>query len=178
MTNINQISRITKDSSLCTDTQIQEFVNYLKSHRLHVHIDSDDEVTLEAPAPTGHDQEAKIEIANMCAPCVVRFEPAGLGSAYIECSLDFGNGMEPEDSLQAEIPLMKIRLYPMELHNGEIKRRVPHPQTFEAMIDEMTGAIDVDFYDPYAPSEGETIIKFSDLQYDVTQDDARINDFD
>ena len=135
---------------LCSDLQRDEFVAWLKSAQLDL-CDSEDGCELVL---------GNTVIADLVEPRFINFSNA-YRSCFVECSLDFGDGMNPEDSFEAEIPKMKVRIYKAVLRNGQIMRDVPE-RTDEDLVDELIEGAYSD-----EPSEGEVIVRMSELNYKV-----------
>lgn len=142
--------------SLCNDEQLTGFIHDLKNADLVLERDDDDNVELKLHG---------IVIADFIEPRIVQVQHPQHGFSFIECSLDYGSGIDFEPDFDDEIPKMKLRIYKVKLEDGQIRRDSPDYGSDAEMIDDM---IDRDFHDA-APSEGETIVHFSELQYKVIQ---------
>lgn len=145
---------VATDGGVCTDAHLQKFVEFLGEHQFEVRIDFEDNIRL---------MFEDTNIADFVEERIVAFHGLGISTAYFDCSLDYGDPLEMEDDLEAEIPKMMIRIYKMVHRDGKFVRDVPEP-------DHDFGVIDDDFNDPYAPTEGETIVKLSDMKYKVVRE--------
>jgi hypothetical protein len=142
--------------SLCNEDQLTGFLHDLKNADLVLERDDDDNVELKLHG---------VVIADFIEPRIVHVQHPQRGIGFVECSLDYGNGLEFEPDFDAEIPKMKLRIYKVKLEDGQIRRDSPDYGSDAEMIDDM---IDRDFNDD-EPSDGETIVHFNELQYKVIQ---------
>lgn len=100
-------------------------------------------------------------IADFIEERINRFQPADPDRlAFIECSLDYHVGPDAEDSIEDEIPLMKLRLYRLALRDGKIMRDIPD------YVAPDFGTIDSDFGEE-PEVDGETVINLSSLNYTI-----------
>ena len=136
---------VATDGGVCTDAHLQKFVKFLGEHQFEVRIDFEDNIRL---------MFEDTNIADFVEERIVAFHGLGISTAYFDCSLDYGDPFEMEDDLdygdpleteddpEAEIPKVRIRIYKMAYRDGKFA---------------------------YAPTEGETIVKLSNMKYTVVR---------
>lgn len=144
---------VATDNVVCTDTHLHKFIQFLKEQQFEVNIDFEDNIRLMFEGTN---------IADFIEERIVSFHGLGISTTYFNCSLDYGDPLEIKDDLESEIPNMLIRIYKMVHRDGKFVRDVP-----ELQYD--------DFNDPLTPTEdeateGETIVKLSDIKYSVVRE--------
>jgi hypothetical protein len=147
------VTVVATDGVVCTDAHLQKFVEFLGEQQFEVRIDFEDNIRL---------MFEDTNIADFVEERIVAFHGPDISTAYFDCSLDYGDPLEMEDDLEAEIPKMMIRIYKMAYRDGKFVRDVPEPQYD-------------DFNDPLTPAvgeatEGETIVKLSNMKYTVVRE--------
>ena len=128
------MNKFSTHKRLSTTTDVLAFIEELKATKLIVEVDEDNNVELVCHSydEKGSLLDDDIVIADFIEPRIVEFKRDNQPTVYVECSLDYGNGLEVEEDIMAEIPTMKLRVYSVALINGAVMRFSPDD---ELMID-------------------------------------------
>lgn len=173
------MNKFSSHKRLSTTTDVLAFIEELKTTKLIVEVDDDSNVELICHS---YDEKGSllnddIVIADFIEPRIVEFKRDNQPTVYVECSLDYGNGREAAEDIMAEIPMMKLRVYCVALHNGVVERHTPDDEAGiqfllnpgdrdEQRLQETIE--DADFEDYGDGSDDYSIVvHFSDLNYQV-----------
>ena len=181
------MNKFSSHKRLSTTTDVLAFIEELKATKLVINVYDDNvdgDINVELVCNSYDENGSLLEdddivIADFIEPRIVEFKRDGQPTVYVECLLDCGNGHghEVEEDIMAKIPMMKLRVYCVALHNGVVERHTPDDehcmQPFlnpgdrdEQRMQETDEDADFELYGD-GSDDYSIIVNFSDLNYQV-----------